>query len=293
MGSVLIDTQLPQNAKIIPELDGVPETLLWPLWHRAAEQRRARKLLVDPLAAELVASIDYDFRGHFGRPNPAHVIRARHGDDLIARYLRELPAGETPIVVSLGDGLETQPWRIDEPAIQWFSVDVPEVVTLRKRMLPDHPRLTSVACSALDTAWTDAIPRGSTPFFNAAGLLMYFTDEEAIGLLATIADQFPRAWIYFDTIPTAFSERTLEGFNVTRRYKAPPMPWGIELEDIAPLLASVPGVRAEQVWHYGEPYPSRARVYSLLCKIPAFRRLFGAGLVLARGERKSARGYRG
>ncbi|MEM1263256.1 MAG: class I SAM-dependent methyltransferase [Pseudomonadota bacterium] len=293
MGSLLLDTQIPTSTKLAPELAGVPETLLWPLWHRAAEQRRSNKLLVDPLAHELVDAIDYDFRRHFGRPNVAHVIRAKHGDDLVARYLRELPAGQDPIVVSLGDGLETQPWRIDHPDIRWYSVDVPDVVALRKRLLPERAGLTSIACSALDTAWTDAIPSGTTPFFNAAGLLMYFTDEEAIGLLATIADQFPTAWIYFDTIPPAFSRRTLEGFNVTRYYQAPPMPWGIDLEDVAPLLASVPGIRAEQVWHYGEPYPSRARLYSLLYKLPAFRRQFGAGLVLARGERKSARGYRG
>jgi O-methyltransferase involved in polyketide biosynthesis len=41
-----------------PDLEGVPETLLWTLWHRALEARRAGGVLRDPLAVELVDRID-------------------------------------------------------------------------------------------------------------------------------------------------------------------------------------------------------------------------------------------
>jgi O-methyltransferase involved in polyketide biosynthesis len=36
-------------------LDPVPETLLWTLWHRAAEARRPDAVLGEPLAVELEA----------------------------------------------------------------------------------------------------------------------------------------------------------------------------------------------------------------------------------------------
>ena len=66
--------------KTAVHLSGVPETLLWPLWNRAAETRRPDRLIVDPMAADLVDRIDYDFAAHFGRPNAFHGIRARMGD---------------------------------------------------------------------------------------------------------------------------------------------------------------------------------------------------------------------
>ena len=92
---------------------GVPEAMLWPLWNRAAEQSRPDKLLENPLSAELVERIDFDFRGMFGSPNVFHVIRARVGDDLIGDYVRGCD-GE-PLVICLGNGIDTRAWRIGIP----------------------------------------------------------------------------------------------------------------------------------------------------------------------------------
>ena len=40
--------------RIDPGLEGVPETLLWTLYHRALEARRPDPVLHDPAAVELV-----------------------------------------------------------------------------------------------------------------------------------------------------------------------------------------------------------------------------------------------
>jgi O-methyltransferase involved in polyketide biosynthesis len=41
------------------QLGGVPETLLWTLYHRSIEARRPDAILTDPRAVELVDEIDY------------------------------------------------------------------------------------------------------------------------------------------------------------------------------------------------------------------------------------------
>ncbi|MEM7057641.1 MAG: hypothetical protein AAF557_08635 [Pseudomonadota bacterium] len=46
-------------------LDGVPETLLWPLWNRAGEHTRPDRLINDLLVVDLVGRIDDDFAGNF------------------------------------------------------------------------------------------------------------------------------------------------------------------------------------------------------------------------------------
>ena len=54
------------EATLRVDLEGVPETLLWTLYHRALEARRADAVLDDPKAVELVDAIDYPFEEHFG-----------------------------------------------------------------------------------------------------------------------------------------------------------------------------------------------------------------------------------
>ena len=53
-------------ADMTVELDRVPETLLWTLYHRAVEARRADSVIADPMAIELVDRIDFPFAERFG-----------------------------------------------------------------------------------------------------------------------------------------------------------------------------------------------------------------------------------
>ena len=221
------------HAPVAIDLDGVPETMLWPLWNRAAEQQRADRLIEDPLAADLADRLDCDFESLFGKPSVLHAIRARVGDDLIRAYLAEYPGGT---VVALGEGLETQFWRIGDLACRWISVDVAEAAALRRALLPDSPRITTLSYSAFDPAWMDAVPEGPPPFISAAGLLMYFDEDAVRDLLSTIARRFPGSQLFFDTIPPGFSRRTVRGYKVTPRYTAPPHALG----DLDPSNSSIP-----------------------------------------------------
>jgi O-methyltransferase involved in polyketide biosynthesis len=48
------------------QLGGVPETLLWTLYHRSIEARRPDAVLTDPKAVALIDAIDYPFAERFG-----------------------------------------------------------------------------------------------------------------------------------------------------------------------------------------------------------------------------------
>ena len=273
MGTTVSPSSPPTSAIA---LSGVPETMLWPLWNRAMEHRRKDRLIDDPLAAELVARIDYDFARRFGKASVFHPIRARICDDLIRRYLEQ---SNRPVVVALGDGLETQIWRVAHDQATWISVDLPEAVEVRQSLLPAHPRSAVVACSALDPAWMDAVPNGASPFITAAGLLMYFEEAEVRRLLMRIAERFPGAEVFFDTITPHISNKTRTGLKVTPHYTAPPMPWGITLDDLPGFLRAIPRLAPVAVQSYADPFPKRTRLYRLLSHIPAIRRRYAGGLV--------------
>jgi O-methyltransferase involved in polyketide biosynthesis len=176
----------PVEERLQVELGGVPETLLWTLYHRAVEARRPDAVLRDPKAVEVVERIDYPFEARFGsgRLGQWQALRVRCFDREIRRFLATHPDGT---VVALGEGLETQFWRVDDGRVRWVGVDVSETVALRARLLPDEPRRRSVACSALDERWMDGIDASGGVLVTAQGLLMYFEQPDVHRLIAACA----------------------------------------------------------------------------------------------------------
>ena len=100
---------------IVPELRGVPETMLWALYNRAAEARRPDALIDDPWAVQIADSIRYDFVRSFGRPESGQVMRAVLSDGVLRDWLGDHPDGQ---VVALGEGLETQFHRVDNNRVR-------------------------------------------------------------------------------------------------------------------------------------------------------------------------------
>lgn len=257
-------------------LKGVPETLLWPLWNRAAEQKRKDRLIDDPMSADLVERIDYDFEGSFGKPNAGHAIRARVIDDALKLWLQKKPAGT---VVSLGEGLDTQFWRVDNGKLRWISVDLPESIEVRKRFLPAEERIETITCSALDDLWIKKMPQGSEVFIVMAGLLMYFKEGEVRDLLYRLAEHFGESQVIFDVIPVWFSRKSLKGMKVTKTYTAPLMPWALNYGDYKWFNDIHPRLRIKRQMTYADPFPERMRPYSYLLAFQWLTNRLASGIV--------------
>lgn len=260
-------------------LDGVPETMLWPLWNRAFESKRKDGLIEDPWSVHLVDIIDYDFERSFGKPSRGHGVRSRVGDDIASDFLQRF--GDRACVVALGEGLETQYWRLGEPDIPWLSVDVEEAIDVRRRLLPSGRSMVYHAYSALDDRWMDEVPEGRVPFISGMGLFMYFEEADVKRLLTSIAQRFPSAEIFFDAIPPFLSKKTVKGFNITKHYRMPPAPWGISVDDLPAFLEAIASLNVVKVQNYAEPYPSAMGIYQWLSKVGPIRRFFAPSLAHA------------
>lgn len=262
-------------------LTGVAETLLWPLWMRTEQARKDDGFFEDPLGIALIDKIKYDF-AKFGKPNGWHAVRAKFSDDVVRRFLAEHPHGS---VVALGEGLETQFWRVDNGTVRWFSVDLPESIAVRRRFLPSDRRNSLIACSALQPAWMDSLPRSNDAvLITAAGLLMYFSRQEVESLLRTIAARLPGAELFCDMIPKWYSQKTQKGLYTTARYRAPSMPFGLNQSEIAAFFRDAGGFEVIKATTYPEAYPSWSPVSAALMWIPWLREL-APSLVHARARR--------
>jgi O-methyltransferase involved in polyketide biosynthesis len=233
-------------------LDGVPETTLWTLYFRAKEARRKNGPLQDPRAIELVDAIDFPFATRFGNGVPAFGrmigLRALTFDLIVNDVLRTDPDA---LVVVLGEGLETQFWRVDNGRVRWFTVDLPETAEIRRRLLgEDPPRRRLFAGSALDEGWWAAL--GAQPTDRvvviAQGLLMYLQPAQVRGLIARCAREFPGGVMAFDTVPRWFSLMMSSGrAKGPGGYVAPPMPWGVDVNRLASRLRKEPGIADARV----------------------------------------------
>ncbi len=113
-----------------------------------------------------------------------HVVRALTTDRLLRHWLARYPDGQ---VVALGEGLETQYYRVDTGQLQWLAVDLPEVIAIRRGVIPDTNRHRNLAGSALDVRWMAHLAPTRPVMITAVGLLKYFQPQDVRQLIATIA----------------------------------------------------------------------------------------------------------
>lgn len=214
--------------------------MLWPLYNRAAEAKRPDAKLVDPLAIQVADAIDYDYAESFGKPDFGHAMRALAIDGVLRDWLAAHPDGQ---VVALGEGLETQFWRVDNGRLRWLSVDLPASIALRQQLLGESARQRNFPCSILDQTWMDEVDDSREIFITAAGVLMYFEAGDVRALVSAIAGRFPKAEMIFDCIPRWLSRKTTGGgWQKTPTYRTPPMPWGLDRHEAARILDWHPNI---------------------------------------------------
>jgi O-methyltransferase involved in polyketide biosynthesis len=249
---------------------------------RVCEARHPETVLKDPKAVALVDRLDYPFRERFGDGELGQwqALRSATFDQAVRAFAAAHPGG---LVVALGEGLETQFWRVDDGQVRWLTVDLPEVVALRERLLPnDSDRQSVVAASVLDPRWMEAADRlgAADVLVTAQGLLMYLAPPEVHALIAEVAHRFPGGSMVLDGVPAWFSKRTVAGEMRTRQgYVTPPMPWALDAAERRRLRSLSPAITRVR-----DLVPPRGRgilyesVLPLLARVPAARHLGLAGL---------------
>jgi len=256
--------------RIRPELNGVPETMLWSLYERVCEARRPDSFLPDPEAVRILDSIDYDFTVKFGRSLGLAAARAARIDRQIRNWLRRHPSG---FIVSLGEGLETQAYRVDNGTMRWLSVDLPEAMSVRDHFLQPNDRFRHLAMSALDERWMDAVDCRSGVLLVAQGLLMYFDPEDVRRLLLAVKRRFSDAEMIFDLIPRITSQATKDRVGSTANYTLPIMPWGVDRNDAeATLRRWLPTLKKVRCERYGLPRARPVWLERLLDAVQSSRR---------------------
>jgi O-methyltransferase involved in polyketide biosynthesis len=186
-----------------PALGGVAETLLIPLYHRAMESQRPDGILKDEKAAALVNLLNYDFdqirRIRTTEGNMvARLMLTREMDRYAQEFLGHHPDG---VVVHIGCGLDSRFERVDNGQVEWYDLDLPEVIGLRRKFIGgEGERYHVLDCSVLDDTWLDLLKMksGCPILFLAENVFVYFTEIQIKSLILKLLDHFPGAELVFD-----------------------------------------------------------------------------------------------
>ena len=120
-----------------PELlSGVAETLLIPLYMRAMESQRPDALVRDEKAVALVTQLASTFpgSGRSGCPSCSTRCASYSPANSIATARDFLSRHPEAVVVHIGCGLDSRFERVDNGRVEWYDLDLPEVIALRRKL---------------------------------------------------------------------------------------------------------------------------------------------------------------
>lgn len=261
--------------KVPVHLSGSAETLLLTLYGRAVDAGRPDPILGDAMAVQAVDRLDYDFARTRTSTAIAAAVAARAAffDDWTRRFLAD---HQRATVLQLAAGLDSRPWRIDPgPEVDWYDVDFPEVIALRRELFPERARYTMIAASVVDDGWLDQVPQEYPVFVLAEGLTPYLEPERGRRLFRRLVDHFASGVVAVDVHSTAAIR--MQRWNPGLRSLGAQLLWGFddphELERADPRLHLAEAVDALYAPHT-ERLPWSTRMTAALLKpFPRLRNL--------------------
>jgi O-methyltransferase involved in polyketide biosynthesis len=197
----------PAKIPLTEEYTQERETMLMTLSSRAIQSQWEHPILRDLWAEEAMRHIDYDMRkrlkgvsswGIWKEIGPTIVAsRAATFDLLTTRFLADHPDAT---VLHVGCGMDSRVFRVDPPAsVQWFDVDYPDVIDLRRQLFPERDGAYHLIGAPLaDLHWLDEVPRNQPGLLIAEGVLHYLSEPEVKALLNAVVAHFPGGQLIFD-----------------------------------------------------------------------------------------------
>ncbi len=171
----------------------VQETALIPLAIKASETARPNARIKDQKAKEIIETLGVDvskydpFLSHEGV-----IARTIMFRDQIKMLLMKYP---NALCVNLGCGFDDKFPQVDNGMVQWYDVDLPDQIAVRRKVYSDRPRCKMLPGSALEGEWTKQLPKADMNIIIMEGVVEYFSKEQVKTCLNMLCDCFPRGYL--------------------------------------------------------------------------------------------------
>lgn len=258
------------NSVINGTLTGIPETLLIALWARAAATQEAEPIIRDEKAVEMVLKIDYDF-SRFESSNRftklGVAVRTMLLDNGLSAFLQTHPDA---VVINFGAGLDTRHARMECKNVDWYEIDMPESIELRRQFFSETDRYHFIPQSMFDLSWIDGVkPDGLPVIFLAEGLFMYFSEEELKPFFCELAQRFPKSEMLFEMLAPFMVGKSQHHETLKKIDSQAEFKWG--LRDSRDMESWHPAIRFIEEWNYYNYHRNRWGLFGTIARLPFFR----------------------
>lgn len=228
------------------KLEKEMETLLITLYCKAKESTKDKNIICDTKAKELIDKIEYNY-SQLKIPKQTYLticMRAKQIDNYVNEFLKKHP---NSIIVHMGCGLDSRFYRVDNNLVEWYDLDFPEVIDLRRKFYEETDRYHMIPSSVMEFNWFKKLSNLNKPFlFVAEGLLMYLKEKEVKKLILQLHKNFDGSRIIFD----CYSILTAKNINrhPSIRKTGARIYWG--LDDSSKIENWSDGIKLIEEWYF-------------------------------------------
>jgi O-methyltransferase involved in polyketide biosynthesis len=133
------------------------------------------------------------------------ALRARKYDWFAKQFINRHPHAA---IVNIGCGLDNRFKRIDNRKILFYDLDLPEIMTLKEKIIPPENRYRQIAQSVFEFDWIKKIDREHV-FLMAEGVFMYCEPSDVKNLFYVLLKSFSNPEIVFEV----FNSKWLHGWR--------------------------------------------------------------------------------
>lgn len=202
------------------------ETLFIPLFGKARESMRKEPVLIDKKAVEIISQVDYDFTS-LKIPEKTNImmcLRAKLIDDFVKDYLDR---SNGSVALHLGCGLDSRYDRIGNNLVDWYDVDFPKVIAIRRRFFEETDHYHLIGSSVTELTWLEKIPMEKEKYIVIAeGMFMYLKESEIILLLKKLVERLGNFSLVFDAFSTFAAKRVKDHPSIKKTGAV--IHWGID-----------------------------------------------------------------
>jgi len=268
------------------ELPAVAETALLTLYCHAMESQAPEPILKDEKAVEITRQIESaasDSKSKLvqdrikKRLNSSLVVfitmRAKKFDEYAESFLSKHPDG---LIVNIGCGLDSRFNRIDNGRVQFFDLDLPEMIEFKKQFFKESTRYHFLATSVLDFRWMDQVAKlGKRPvLFLAEGVFMYLDADKVEELVLKLQSSFPGAELVCEVTNSLFTRppwNKMVGMKMQHYQVSKDAIFHFGLSDSREMETWHEGIQFLEDWSYFDTHHPRLGAMGMMGKMKFMR----------------------
>lgn len=241
----------------------IQETALIPLAIKASETARPNARIKDLKAKEIIDTLGVDvskydpFLSHEGVVARTIMFRAQLRS-LIQRY-------PDAVCINLGCGFDDKFSQVDNGRLQWFDVDLPDQIAVRRKVYEDRDRCTMMDGDALNGEWTKNLPKSDVYIIVMEGVLEYFSKEQVKTCLNMLCDSFPHGFLVTE-LHSPFLEKNGKHHDAVKHTNAS-FGWGTKSgREFIPLESRMTFVSEHSYNEVMKKYTIRGKLFAIIGK---------------------------